>query len=156
MAATKRSASIRYLPPTAFPELPTPVEHELLTRKCLIPQYPRTWKATDRINVIRGEFAKTGQKDWAVLCFTPADISLLVFWNASDKGLAEVALDATDAYLIGGSVPKETLVEKYADHLQGIVPDHDAVGITSADNRTVVRYFHQGKWIQLGGGGPSR
>ena len=151
LAATKpkRPNTVRYLSPAAFPELPSPVVRELESRKCLVPQYRKTWKATDRINVVRGEFAKAGQKDWAVVCSTPASMSLLVFWNSSSTGLAEVSLDAEDGYLLSGSIPKETLLERYKDKLPAV--DHDAVGITGGDDRTIIRYFHEGKWIQLGG-----
>jgi hypothetical protein len=152
-AATKpkRSNAIHYMAPAAFPELPSSVVRELENRKCLVPQYPKTWKAPDHINVVRGEFAKTGQKDWAVVCSTPTEVSLLVFWNASDKGFAEVPLGTSDGYIVGGSVPKETLLEKYKGKLPGVVIDHDAFGITDANNRSIVRYFDAGKWIQLGG-----
>jgi hypothetical protein len=150
-AATKpkRPANIRYLAPAAFPELPSPVVRELDNRKCLVPQYPKTWKATDRINVVRGEFAKAGQKDWAVVCSTPEGASLLVFWNASDKGLGEVALDLADGYFLAGSIPKDEVAQRYKDKLPAV--EHDAIGVTNGDNRTVVRYFHDGKWIQIGG-----
>jgi len=138
--------------PGAFPELSSGIVRELESRKCMVPQYPKTWKATDRINVIRGEFAKAGQKDWAVVCSVPGEMSLLVFWNASDKGFAEVPLELSDGYVLSGSVPKETLMEKYKDKIPaGVIVDHDAIGISNADNRTIIHYFNAGKWIQVGG-----
>jgi len=53
------------LPPRAFPELPGNVVRELQRRSCTIPQTAFT---KNPHNVIKGEFARPGQTDWAVLC----------------------------------------------------------------------------------------
>jgi len=99
------------LSPTAFPELPRNVVRELQRRGCTIPQTPYT-KRTQ--NVIKGEFAKPGQTDWAVLCSlnkTPwlfsfwSDphyvSSILVFWNGSGSHPAEIAPMEDRNYLQG-------------------------------------------------------
>src|SRR6266571_7420509 len=66
------------LSPTAFPELPTNVLVELQRRGCTIPQVPMVAQ-----NVIKGEFSKPGQTDWAVLCSVNRVSSILIFWNGS-------------------------------------------------------------------------
>jgi hypothetical protein len=53
------------LPPKAFPELPAKLRVDLERRGCTIPQVP---VVNGRHNVIKGEFSKAGQTDWAVLC----------------------------------------------------------------------------------------
>ena len=53
------------LPPSAFPKLPPAVRAVLQRRGCTIPQ---SFQATAPENVVRGEFLKRGQQDWAVLC----------------------------------------------------------------------------------------
>src|SRR5437773_1573493 len=53
------------LPPSAFPELPGNVARELQRRGCTIPQEAFTKRPH---NVVRGEFARPGQLDWAILC----------------------------------------------------------------------------------------
>jgi hypothetical protein len=73
------------LQPTAFPELPGNVVRALQGRGCTIPQEAYTKK---RHNVIRGEFAKPGQIDWAVLCSVKGVSTILVFWNGSEKNPA--------------------------------------------------------------------
>jgi hypothetical protein len=73
------------LPPAAFPELPGSVVHELQRRGCTIPQEAYTKKPH---NVIHGEFARSGHKDWAVLCSIRGVSSILVFWNGSGKNPA--------------------------------------------------------------------
>jgi hypothetical protein len=99
------------LSPTAFPELPRNVVRELQRRGCTIPQTPYTKRPQ---NVIKGEFAKPGQTDWAVLCSvnqTPWLLSfwsdphyvssILVFWNGSEKNPAEIAPKEDRNYLQG-------------------------------------------------------
>jgi hypothetical protein len=100
------------LPPTAFPELPANVVRELQRRGCTIPQEAFTTKR--RHNVIKGEFAKPGQTDWAVLCSvnrtswldslwtTPKYVSsILVFWNGSETNTASIAPMEDRNYLQG-------------------------------------------------------
>ena len=41
-------------------------------------------------NVIKGEFAKPGQIDWAVLCSIGRVSSILVFWSGSETNPAEI------------------------------------------------------------------
>ena len=62
--------------------------HELQRRGCTIPQTAFTKKPH---NVIRGEFAKPGQTDWALLCSIKGVSTILVFWNGSEKNPAEIA-----------------------------------------------------------------
>ena len=56
---------IRRLPPSAFPQLPANLVQDLQRRGCTIPQAHHKKQPH---NVIKGEFAKPGQTDWAVLC----------------------------------------------------------------------------------------
>ena len=57
------------LPPAAFSELPSSVIEDLEKRGCTIPQaVPGSFGYLNPHNVIRGEFAKRGQTDWAILC----------------------------------------------------------------------------------------
>lgn len=99
------------LSPTAFPELPGNVVRELQSRGCTIPQEAFTKR---RHNVIKGEFAKPGQTDWAVLCSvnqtswsnpsrTNAHYvsSILVFWNGSGKNPTSLAPMEDRTYLQG-------------------------------------------------------
>jgi len=59
----QRTYPVLRLRPTAFPEPPKNLITELERRGCTVPQPYTSRKA----NVIRGEFAKPGQTDWAVL-----------------------------------------------------------------------------------------
>lgn len=77
----ERKYSVVRLQPTAFPKLPKNLVTELKRRGCTIPQ-PYTDR---RANVIQGEFATPGQRDWAVLCSANGFSSILVLWNGSEK-----------------------------------------------------------------------
>src|SRR6266852_2451079 len=85
------------LQPTAFPGLPGSVVHELQRRGCTVPQEAYTKRPH---NVIRGEFLKPDQTDWAVLCSVSGSSSILVFWNGSEN-LAEIAKREDRNYLSG-------------------------------------------------------
>src|ERR1700689_5979889 len=74
----KADRQVRRLPPAAFSQLPKNLIAELQRRGCTIPQVPMI---EGRQNVIKGEFAKPGQTDWAVLCSIGQISSFLVFWN---------------------------------------------------------------------------
>src|SRR5438477_10287344 len=76
------------LPPSAFPELPGNIVRELQRRRCMIPQESYTKRAN---NVIRGNFARPGQQDWAVFCSVNRTSSILVFFNSSEKNVQEIA-----------------------------------------------------------------
>jgi len=151
------------LPPTAFPELPGSVVHDLQRRGCTIPQTAFTKKPQ---NVIKGEFAKPGQTDWAVLCSVKGVSTILVFWDGTDKNPAEIAkmedrifLQGITANEIGYSreispVGKDFIMRHY-DAYGGPKPppqiDHEAINDAFVEKASVVHYFHQGKWLNLQG-----
>jgi hypothetical protein len=83
----ERKYPIVRLPPTAFPELPKNLVTELKRRGCTIPQVAGFNK---RQNVVRGEFAKPGQIDWAMLCYSSGFLGLYVFWRGSEADMATV------------------------------------------------------------------
>jgi hypothetical protein len=71
-----------------IPSLPHEFVEKLNTRGCTIPQFDyagntsptATEAATQPNNVIEGEFAKKGQKDWAVLCSNGKTSTIVIFW----------------------------------------------------------------------------
>ena len=72
---------ITRLAASEFPELPANLAQDLRRRGCTIPQ---TVFARQPHNVIKGQFARPGQVDWAVLCSLKGRSSILVFWNGSE------------------------------------------------------------------------
>jgi hypothetical protein len=77
-----------YRLPSSFTQLPYEVALDLERRGCRIPQQADTRAKT---NVIRGEFARAGQMDWAVLCSIHGVSRILVYWDGSGRSPADVA-----------------------------------------------------------------
>jgi hypothetical protein len=50
-------------------------------------------------NVIKGEFARPGQTDWAVLCSVKSVSTILAFWNGSENNPAAIAPSADSNYV---------------------------------------------------------
>ena len=151
LAAEAKPRDIRYLPPVAFKNLPAKVVADLQKRKCMIPQYPRSWMFHDRINVTAGELSKTGQKDWAVLCTNPVEVTLLVYWNGSEKDPATIPIGSKTAYWYSGLMPQDLVKKTYAAKMPDLQLDHDAICITDEEERTIIRYFQNGKWTSFRG-----
>jgi hypothetical protein len=119
------------LPPTAFRELPKALARELQKFACTIPQVSGV---AEPHNVIRGEFAKAGQTDWAALCSKDGTSTVLVFWNGGKRNPARIAR-AEDGDLFARritAVSRENM-------------DHQGIGDGSA-----IHYYSGGKWVELG------
>ena len=92
----------------------------------------------------------TVQKDWAVVCAT-TEVTLLVYWNGSEKEPAEIPVGEKNTYWFTGLIPQDLLKRKYADKMPGLKMDHDAIGITNANEQTTIQYFQDGKWTPFRG-----
>ncbi len=150
------------LRPTAFRELPGGVVRELQRRGCTIPQDAFTKKPA---NVIRGEFAKPGQTDWAALCSIHGASTILVFWNGSAKNPAAIApmedrnfLQGITATEIGYSrgiaaAGKDFIMGHYRAYGGPTPPPIDHQGIDDAflEKASVTWYCYDGKWLKLSG-----
>lgn len=87
---------VRRLPPSAFPVLPLDLQRILTGRGCRVPQTWRRWRDLPN-NVVSGEFAPTGQTDWAVLCSDGTASSVVVFWGGTSR-CDPVLAPAPDTY----------------------------------------------------------
>ena len=157
--AEKRIVHIR---PEAFPALPGSIVRELQRRGCGIPQEAMTKTPH---NVIRGEFAKRGQTDVAVLCSVNGVSTILVFWNGSVRNVAAIGPGEDRGYLqtvtatdIGFSraiqpVGKNFIMRHYREYGGPKPPPIDHQGIDDAfvGKASVTWYFHAGKWMCLSG-----
>lgn len=79
------SASIIKLrPPRGFTQLPPIVQETLVAEGCGIPESGFAVPGSNigpSSNVIQGQFAASGQDDWAVLCTRRGRTSIRVFWG---------------------------------------------------------------------------
>ena len=148
---------IRHLPVSSFPELPTAVQAELNKRGCLIPQ---TYEAHRPENVIHGSFEKAGTSDWAVLCSAQGMASLLVFFasapdepfvlGSSPETRNLQAHDSTGILGFNWGIDAESPGRIHEAQI-GIEPrpaklDHDAVGDSVVEHRTVYHFYAKGTW----------
>jgi hypothetical protein len=154
------------LQPKAFPELPSNLRAELERRGCTIPQVPpQVSMIAGRQNVIKGEFSKPGQTDWAVLCSIGRVSSILIFWNGSVLKPAEIerAPDQDRLQGWGGDkivysraitpVGAKFITEHYNAYGGENPPPLDHQGIDDAfvGKASVVLYLYRGKWLHLSG-----
>jgi hypothetical protein len=150
------------LPPAGFPEIPRNVVRELQHRGCTVPQETFTKKPN---NVIRGEFFKSGQTDWAILCSVKGVSTILVFWNGSEHNPAAIAsledrnfvqgITATEIGFSRGitAVGKDFIMRHYEAYGGPKPPPIDHQGIDDAfiEKASVTWYFDRGKWLKLSG-----
>jgi hypothetical protein len=147
---SKRAPKIAHLPPGAFPELPVNIAKELKRRHCSIPQFPHTVDVYERQNVIKGEFARLGQKDWAVLCSTKNSAKILVFWNGLEANPSESEVGFDPRLSILSPVARERITAEHEASGGPELPPIDHQGIVfSTDTHHTILYYFGGKWITL-------
>jgi hypothetical protein len=155
------ASQILSVPPSAFPELPANLVQELQRRGCTIPQGQ---VVNGRTNVIQAEFAKAGQKDWAVLCAARDVSTILVFWNGSEKNPASIAARPHSDYLQSfkdrpillrelTAVDRNYIVKHFQAYGGPTPPPIDHYGIDDSflEKASVIWYFYKGKWLMLTG-----
>lgn len=150
------------LAPARFTALPSAIITELQRRGCTIPQVP---EIAGLHNVIRSEFARPGQQDWAVLCSVNRISSVLVFWNGSASNPAVLAtmkdIDRLQSW--GGEriiysrllspVDAKWIMEHHRGFGGPTPPPMDHLGIDDAfwGKASGVHYLYDGKWLRLQG-----
>ncbi len=153
---------VRRLPPTAFSQLPANLVKDLQRRGCTIPQEHFT---KEPHNVIRGEFARPGQTDWAVLCSINRVSSILVYWNGSETNPAELGKGEDRSVLqtlseqgIGYSrqikaVGSQWILRYHSYHGGPEPPPIDHLGIENSfvGKASVILYYSAGQWLRLQG-----
>ena len=151
------------LPPSTFHQLPRSVVRALRSRGCAIPQTDLEPRPN---NIITGEFAKRGQKDWAVLCSRGGNSSILVFWGGGIKAPAELAKAPDEAYWLGNNgegfhyyrhlmrADRKYILVHYREYGRGeFIPsiNHDGIDDGFLEKGSEVYYFYRRKWLSLPG-----
>ncbi len=151
---------IKRLPPSAFSKLPVAVVKQLEAHGCAIPQ---VFDKPEPHNVIRGQFARKSQIDWAVLCSKKGSSTILVFWGKPTKCGTELALTEERNFLqeiengrIGYSrmiapAGAHYILEHYKRYGGAKPPplDHDGIEDAFLGKASVVHYCYSGKWLRL-------
>lgn len=155
-------ATVR-LKPSAFSQLPKNIVSYLQKRGCTVPQ---VFGENEPHNVIRGQFARNGQFDWAVLCSRKSVSAILVFWNGSTKSVAETARAPDRDFLqtisengkAGFSraidvVGKDYILEHFREY-GGLKPPpitHQGINDAYVEKASTVIYYHRKRWLELQG-----
>jgi len=157
-------ATVR-LKPAAFSQLPKNIISYLQARGCTVPQIFGEAKPH---NVIRGQFAKSGQFDWAVLCSRKRVSAIMVFWNGSTKFVAEIARIDDRNFLQTGEggdgskasfsraievADKNYILEHYREY-NGTKPPpikHQGINDAYVEKASSVHYFYRKRWLELQG-----
>ena len=151
------------LKPAAFSQLPKNIVLSLQQKNCTVPQ---TFGNATPHNVIRGQFTRRGQFDWAILCSRNRVSSILVFWNGSTKTVAEIASSHDKDFLqriddsanIGFSrainvADKGHIFAHYLEYGGRRPPPIKHQGINDAfiEKASFVHYFFRKRWLKLQG-----
>lgn len=158
----RAARAIKRLPPSSFKHLPGSIVRKLESQGCTIPQAVEIPKPH---NAISGEFARKGQKDWAVLCSRQGQTSLQIFWGKGTPCPSELAASEDRYWLqgmgndeIGYSRAIDTVGKKYIiahyEAYGGAKPPpihHQGIDDGFMGKFSVVYYCHQGEWLQLQG-----
>ena len=69
--------------PNSFSKAPAGIRERLSKLGCLIPQNNPSYdrRFAEPHNLVRGQFAQSGQWDWSVLCTVKGQLSLRVLWG---------------------------------------------------------------------------
>jgi hypothetical protein len=148
---------VRHLPVNAFPDLPAAIQERLTRRGCLIPQ---TYEARRPENVVHASLERRGSSDWAVLCSTKGEVSLLVFLASGDGEPTVLATAPETARLqmhgangvmgfnwaIDAATPEQIHEAQLDMHHSPPRADHDGIADLVIDGKTVYRFFTHDAW----------
>jgi len=153
---------IRHLPVSSFPELPASIAGLLNQRGCLIPQ---TYEARRPENVVHASLERAGSSDWAVLCSSKGTVSLLVFFGSKSlpaPGQPQVLVSTPETECLQAHDPTGVLgfnwgidpaspqqVHEAQAAMANRPPrlDHDALGDSVVERRTVYHFYANGAWM---------
>lgn len=159
----RAAAAVVRLEPARFPDLPGAVRAELERLGCRVPQafYPE-----EPHNVIRGNFARAGQEDWAVLCSRDGASEIRVFWGGPARCPSPIGEPSPDRGWLQGigegrigysrlirAVDRDFIMSMYAEFGGPKPPpiEHQGIEEYFVDKVSVVLYCHEGKWVALQG-----
>lgn len=145
----KEWPDFRYLEPAQVRELPAVIKTDLEKRGCKIPSFTK-WDA--RHNVIQGQFLKSGQRDWAVLCRHQDKSSILIYPGSTTADVQLVRSEDHDPYRIIHTATAFVLQKRaIRDKLTESLPqfDHDAIEDGPIKRNAIVLYFRDGDWMEF-------
>ena len=73
------------VPASAFRNGPAPIRQQIAGDGCTVPQIGLPTSSEQLHNVISGEFAATGQRDWAAVCWKAGTTTLRIYWGGPSR-----------------------------------------------------------------------
>src|SRR5262245_19367267 len=169
-SGTELGQPYKLLSPGDLSALPAGIKQELDKMGCRIPQ---AYEAQPN-NAVQGEFARKGQKDWAVLCSKGGSSKLLIFWGGPAKCPDPGRVAADQEFLQsqndqkpGAADPRDPHATLYfsrmiavlnAEDTKGqfaarggkkLAPDHDGIEESiPLEQSSIVHYCANGRWAQ--------
>ena len=155
----KAERAIVRLRPMAFPDVPQVVRDDLERRGCRIPQTPGgdRWQ-----NIVPGRFIGPRAMDWAALCSRAGASTILVYPNATTRGVLEVHRADDRGYLqqepdaivysrqISVATPAYIRVKNHPTLVPGLPRfDHDGITDAFTGKASTVWYRSAGRWLKL-------
>jgi hypothetical protein len=143
--------------------MPKAFQQELRQRGCKIPQNAFLLTKQEKTrpnNVIRGEFARTGQTDWAGLCSKNGRSSIVVFWAKPAGCPTEFSSMPDEQYLqddgTGRQVYSRSVVAVNEAELRGYADPpkpgsmmHQGIEDDFSGKVATVFYCRAGKWEEV-------
>lgn len=145
----KKWPDFRYLDPGQLRELPQVVRADLGKLGCRIPRFIK-WDA--RHNVIQGQFFKSGQMDWAVLCHIGDKTGILLYpaGGASELPMMRSAPNDPTRTI---HVVSAFVLQKRAIRDNPTEPppafDHDGIEDGTIQESGRVLYFRDEEWTEF-------
>lgn len=155
-------SDVRRLPPDSFTFVPDSVRVALGEAGCRVPQaaYPM-----EPHNVVSGELAAPGQTDWAALCARGDSTGIIVVWGGAARCDSSLAWEPNARYLqeLGGGragfsraigIASMVAILRRAQAYDGPEPparDHAGLEDVFVEKASIVRFCHEGEWIELQG-----
>jgi hypothetical protein len=167
LAALQSSSAMPLRAPRTFLQLPPLFQEQLVAEGCGIPESGFSSRVS--ANVIQGQFAASGQTDWAVLCTKRGRTSIRVFWggpvntcpsqfgaNANDT---HMVIDGRDGPYYGRVITTASPARireahgRYGAELAGKLPSnltHDGIEDGSEKGGSI-SFCDNGMWLELPG-----
>lgn len=148
---------IRALPLASFPEMPAVMHAQMETRHCMIPQ---SYEAHRPENLVHGSFYALDKTDWAALCLSEGDVSLLIYRSGAAElvELMRVRLEDTVGttgkprepfgfYLAIDAVPPRRVRQFVRSNPSTL----DSIEVSIVDGNSVIHQWNGEAWIQFAG-----
>jgi hypothetical protein len=140
-------------PLDSFPALAPAARQALERRGCRVPQSP--YAESKPNNVVRGQFTRPGQTDWAALCAVGDRMIVVVMWGAvaaCPDTISQTAATVSDEHGLG--VVDSAYIEQHEQWYGGgraFPISHEGIDFGYEDKASMVWYCHEGVWWELPG-----